>query len=417
MFPAAAVLGCKKPLKPMTRLDEIKSKMADLIDAAYENGAAVTATEYETKLFALQQKYDAAIASAQPSGTQTSQSQPSDTQASPSQPSLAGDTIPLFPLTNPAVAALMADPAYIAPGFATSDQPSVVTRYTHGILAEGDYAANWPEHPLPVSLPSGRQVFNLIPGRQYHLPDDDGATLSLRTSGTVRQIHFPDPATAVPNCRDLGGYKAEGRHVRYGKVIRSARLPEGLTKNSPTAAVLRDDIGVTLEIDLRGFSAYNTLGWAGVKYGISGYASLLTKTANLKAVFTRILAEVEKPGGCVLIHCSAGADRTGTVAALLLGLLGVSEADIIRDWELTSFCHWCNFKVIGQWEERLNDPKMHATALQEFPTGELREFFRKMQATYGPSGQSFQQQVTAFLTRKVGLTTAQLSRLKKALIE
>ena len=37
------------------------------------------------------------------------------------------------------------------------------------------------------------------------------------------------------------------------------------------------------------------------------------------------------------IHCSAGADRTGTLCALINGVLGVSEDDLIRDYELTSF--------------------------------------------------------------------------------
>jgi protein tyrosine/serine phosphatase len=40
------------------------------------------------------------------------------------------------------------------------------------------------------------------------------------------------------------------------------------------------------------------------------------------------------PGG-VLIHCLAGKDRTGIAVALLLGLTGVSEADIAADYALS----------------------------------------------------------------------------------
>lgn len=39
----------------------------------------------------------------------------------------------------------------------------------------------------------------------------------------------------------------------------------------------------------------------------------------------------------VLMHCSGGRDRTGTLAFLLNGLLGVSEDDLCRDWEATVF--------------------------------------------------------------------------------
>jgi protein-tyrosine phosphatase len=37
-----------------------------------------------------------------------------------------------------------------------------------------------------------------------------------------------------------------------------------------------------------------------------------------------------------VFHCAAGKDRTGMVAAMLLGVLGVAEEDILDDYELTS---------------------------------------------------------------------------------
>ena len=39
----------------------------------------------------------------------------------------------------------------------------------------------------------------------------------------------------------------------------------------------------------------------------------------------------------VYFHCSAGADRTGTLACVIEGLLGVSQSDIDKDYELTCF--------------------------------------------------------------------------------
>ena len=311
-------------------------------------------------------------------------------------------------VTNEAVSRFLADPSYDAPGFATGKGESVVCKYCEQ-LNTGDYATNLIEHPLPAKVGSAL-FYNLIPGREYSL---DGQL--VKATGTLRQIHFDDPATAVANCRDLGGWKCEGGHVAYGKIIRSARLPEGLTKQSSTAVTLRDDVGITLEIDLRNKAAYTTLGWRGMKVNMYGYATILTDARGYKDTFTAILNEVQK-GGCVLIHCNAGADRTGTVAALILGLLGVSEADIIKDWELTCYCHWENYKIISQWAARIADPNMKATAIKEFPKGELREFFQAMRSTYGKNGETFQQQVTAFLTKKVGLSTSQLTALKKALI-
>ena len=317
--------------------------------------------------------------------------------------------LPEFNITNEAVAKFIADTSYDKAGFATSDGKSVVTKYTDGNTTEKSYIANWPEQPKPVKI-GGKEYRNLIPGREYNLDGNQ-----FKVVGSVRQIQFTADKP-VPNCRDLGGYKCEGGHVKYGKVIRSAYLPSGLTKTSETTKILREEVGVTCEIDLRGSSVYTTLGWTGCKYEIYGYATMLTKTQNIKEVFTKILTEVKKDNGCVLIHCSAGADRTGSVAAILLGVLGVPVPLIIKDWEMTSFCYWFNFKIIGQWEERIADPKMKAIALKEFPKGELREFFRQMKATYGENGETFQQQCEAFLTKKVGFTKANINLLKKHLI-
>ena len=39
----------------------------------------------------------------------------------------------------------------------------------------------------------------------------------------------------------------------------------------------------------------------------------------------------------IYFHCHGGADRTGTLAFLLEGLLGVSESDMAKDFELTTY--------------------------------------------------------------------------------
>lgn len=42
-------------------------------------------------------------------------------------------------------------------------------------------------------------------------------------------------------------------------------------------------------------------------------------------------------GKAVYLHCVGGADRTGTLAFLIEALVGVSESDLSKDYELTSF--------------------------------------------------------------------------------
>ena len=63
------------------------------------------------------------------------------------------------------------------------------------------------------------------------------------------------------------------------------------------------------------------------------YLEILKKeTKEIKRLMETIA--VAKPG-CVLFHCSAGKDRTGMVAMLLLGLAGVALPDIISNYEVT----------------------------------------------------------------------------------
>jgi hypothetical protein len=51
---------------------------------------------------------------------------------------------------------------------------------------------------------------------------------------------------------------------------------------------------------------------------------------------TQVVAEVARDQAPVLIHCSAGKDRTGVSAALILSLVGVSREDVIADYTATA---------------------------------------------------------------------------------
>jgi protein-tyrosine phosphatase len=63
------------------------------------------------------------------------------------------------------------------------------------------------------------------------------------------------------------------------------------------------------------------------------YKSLLTDSGVQISRIFRVLAEAGDRG--VVFHCTAGKDRTGVVAALLLDLCGVAGQDIIADYALT----------------------------------------------------------------------------------
>ena len=63
------------------------------------------------------------------------------------------------------------------------------------------------------------------------------------------------------------------------------------------------------------------------------YWWLLGRAAPRLAAVLEVVAYASEPA---VFFCAAGKDRTGVVAALLLGTLGVSDDDIARDYSLTS---------------------------------------------------------------------------------
>jgi protein-tyrosine phosphatase len=63
------------------------------------------------------------------------------------------------------------------------------------------------------------------------------------------------------------------------------------------------------------------------------YKSLLSDSGALIGRVFQIFHEREGRG--LVFHCTAGKDRTGVIAALLLNLCGVSDEDIIADYALT----------------------------------------------------------------------------------
>lgn len=166
------------------------------------------------------------------------------------------------------------------------------------------------------------------------------------------------------NVRDLGGYAVEGGgRVRFGLVFRSASLA-GLTQQA------RQDVaalGLRTIVDLRGTkeaAAWPTPDFDGVarlalpiepSVGASlrdlaatgrttgedamdvmrrAYVAYVTDcAAQYRGLFARILDDDGTP---LLFHCSAGKDRTGFGAALLLRLLGVSMDDVRNDYLATN---------------------------------------------------------------------------------
>lgn len=169
------------------------------------------------------------------------------------------------------------------------------------------------------------------------------------------------PLEGARNFRDLGGYETRsGQAVRRGQVFRSDRL-SALTDADVEQL---DGLGIRTVIDLRydtEVREHPSRLWAGVEQHVNvPMAGELSKERSFldrvldgevteitvddvaqsyldmlevhSADFARVLRLVLE-GEPALFHCTAGKDRTGLTAMLLLRVAGVADEVILDDFE------------------------------------------------------------------------------------
>jgi protein-tyrosine phosphatase len=188
------------------------------------------------------------------------------------------------------------------------------------------------------------------------------------------------PLVAVHNFRDLGGYPTvDGRQTRWRTLFRA----DGLYRLTPRDADLVVALGVRTVVDLRTEKEVAHRGmfpvsshavtyhhlpiidatWGEtatletedvVEFLVWAYRQMLEVAAPRFADAMRLLA-----GNGTLpavFHCAAGKDRTGLLAALVLGALGVDDALIAADYALTERA----MRRLVEWA-RVHQPELAAT--------------------------------------------------------
>ena len=197
---------------------------------------------------------------------------------------------------------------------------------------------------LPAGT-SGQDLTNLVPGREYHykVTSSAGGEVitegSFKTKGLLHQVYF-EPK--VRNARDLGGWTGlNGKTVAFRKLFRGSGI-HGSRTNASGKAEMRAE-GIRAEVDLREASDVPSKSPLGEDIAFfapgfdSGYNTMIRDNPNkVRDTFRWIVARLRE-NKSVYFHCAAGRDRTGTLAVLLEGVLGVSESDMAKDYELTYF--------------------------------------------------------------------------------
>lgn len=217
----------------------------------------------------------------------------------------------------------------------------------------------------------------------------------------------------VFNVRDLGGLPtADGRMVRRGSLFRA----DGVHRLTGEDLEKARSLGLRTVIDLRTQGEIERGGrfpveehpvdwhhlpiiqrmWSdddlvatsgAVDFLRDRYVDMLSDGGSSIARIVQLVAD----GHPALFHCAAGKDRTGVVAAVLLGLLGVPPEEIATDYHATAgamvaFVDWLTVTYPEALDSMTNQPPEYLEAPREAMTSFLEHVDDRYGSMVGLAG-------------------------------
>lgn len=197
---------------------------------------------------------------------------------------------------------------------------------------------------------------------------DTPATDTPTTDTPAQSRHIA--LESVDNFRDMGGYRArDGRTVRWGRLFRSGHL--GNMSEACGTEMLARDIETVIDFRSDAEKEHRPVQWpctwrpryhavpiggnaaAWVRAMITSIAEAdfpadearaqfltafktipIQNAPGLKTLFDILLDDHQ--GNAALFHCTAGKDRTGIAAALVLRALDIDEEQVLEDFLMTN---------------------------------------------------------------------------------
>nr|WP_199157403.1 tyrosine-protein phosphatase [Pedobacter sp. ASV2] len=250
-------------------------------------------------------------------------------------------------------------------------------------------------------------------------------TASASVIDTTRAV----PVKGATNFRDLGGYETkQGTHVKWGKIYRSGEI----SKLTDADIQLLNQKHINFVVDFRGndevAKAKDRLpqgaGYIQLPAGSENLGNLMlqlpklnsadslmesfySQTSHLKAKYQPFFqALLQQPdSSALLFHCTAGKDRTGIGAALLLYALGVPEQTILEDYLLSNEYRKVENEQMIQGLVKMGVKEQVARDLAGVKQEYLMATYNAILSQYGS--------LDNFLTTEMGLSNADLVKLRK----
>jgi len=238
------------------------------------------------------------------------------------------------------------------------------------------------------------------------------------------------PLKGTYNMRDIGGYQTQSGNMTPWKTFYRADNPHLLDVEAMNYLYKQ---GLRLVIDLRSNNEVKEAPNLFASFPLVEYVNLpifedlapvimLQKQAvdenplmqfyleaihghgkAIKAVLRKI-ATIQN--GAVLFNCTVGKDRTGIIAALLLGLAGVSDEGIVYDYTLTAdLIPALASKLLAESKARGFNIEKHSKML-ESPSEVMRMMLSDIRTKFGS--------IEDYL-KEIGMTHKELQHLKQLL--
>ncbi len=246
------------------------------------------------------------------------------------------------------------------------------------------------------------RVSTSVNGTSYFSPINHFVTAKLPRTCQVDHAY---------NTRDIGGCYVNNnkQRVLQGKVYRGARLDE-ITDAGKTKML--NEYGIKTDLDLREASkvpsqpplgdTVNLINISAPQYTGGPSSSNEVGGMDYSPAWSVVKREMEVFADAnnypIYVHCNIGRDRTGSILFLVEALLGMSEDEIYRDYELSFFAKVSNSTISDPTAFNVKNIDALATYIKNYSSGTL------------------QQNTEKYLKESVGMSDAQLKQIKANLL-